>query len=71
MEETEVMEMQELKKRQEFLDRDERKLHLTELKKDYPGLLKDSQSDVEQLTQQLQIEQKSFDEHTRLVQQMQ
>lgn len=64
------MEVQELKKRQEYLDKNERRSRLEKLKKDYPGLMKDSQTDVEGLTQQLLIEQKSLEEHTRLVEQM-
>ncbi|TMW39746.1 hypothetical protein DOY81_015174, partial [Sarcophaga bullata] len=70
LEETEVMEVQELKKRQEYLYKDERRSRLEELKKDYPGLMQDSQTDVEELTQQLLIEQKSLEEHTLLVEQM-
>lgn len=64
------MEVQELKKRQEYLDKNERSSRLEELKKDYPGLMKDSLTDVEELTQQLLIEQKSLEEHARLVEQM-
>lgn len=71
LEETEVLEREEYIKRQEYLEANERRLRIEELTKEYTGLLKDSQEDIEDLSMQIDLLEQSYNEYSNLVEQMQ
>ncbi|XP_023305441.2 augmin complex subunit dgt3 [Lucilia cuprina] len=71
LEETEVLEREEYVKRHEYLEGSERRVRIEELLKVYPGLMKDCEEDVEDLTQDLEILEQSCLEYGNLIKDMQ
>lgn len=71
LEETEVLEREEYIKRQEYLQPIERQTRIEELTKEYPGLMKDTQEDADELIEQLKVLEQYCNEYSDLVEQMQ
>ncbi|XP_065367961.1 augmin complex subunit dgt3 [Calliphora vicina] len=71
LEETEVLEREEYIKRQEYLQPIERQARIEELTKEYTGLMKDTQEDADELTEQLEVLEQYCNEYSDLVEQMQ